>query len=145
MKNLIFATASVTALDVNSQPDHAQIAQELLEVGEKVQTHLPYQLYNLGYAIRSGYSWSTVGEVTLEDVRIVFSNTMWAAKKIPQEIENYGRAISSSWVQTLNSTYNRQHGIHETPYGSNYTNSSNSSNSTNSTNGTNGTNGTGCN
>ena len=42
MKNLIFATASVTALDVNSQPDHAQIAQELLEVGEKVQTHLPY-------------------------------------------------------------------------------------------------------
>ena len=79
MKNFALATAAVNALDVGSQPDHAQIEKELIDIGEKAKVHLPYALYNLGYAVRSGYSWNTVGEVKLKDVGMVFVNTQWYA------------------------------------------------------------------
>ena len=49
--------------------------QELLEIGEKSQGFLHYGLYNLGNAIRAGYSWYTVGDVKLKDVGMTFAST----------------------------------------------------------------------
>merc|ERR1712178_333252 len=109
MFKLILAIA-VTATQVeDQQPDHEKVEQELLEVKEKAQIYLPHVLYSLGYAVRAGYSWTTLGEVKLKDVGMTFARTGYEFSRIGRAIESWGRAVATNWRQTLSRAYNKRY------------------------------------
>ena len=117
MFKFILAIA-VTATQVeDQQPDHEKVEQELLEIKEKSQIYLPHVLYSLGYAVRAGYSWTTLGEVKLKDVGMTFARTGYEFSRIGRAIERWGNAVASNWRSTLRRAYNKQYNGSRSSYG----------------------------
>ena len=118
MYKFVLAAAAVSATKVDDeQPEHEKVEQELLEIKEKSQIYLPHVLYSLGYAVRAGYSWTTLGEVKLKDVGMTFARTGYEFSRIGSAIERWGNAVASNWRSTLRRAYYKQYNGSRRSYG----------------------------